>query len=108
MRAAGIDRFGAAVRSMTLPNPRALAPDEVLIRVMAAGVGNWDDFARVGDWDLGRTWPRPASAGRDARARRRWRLADALSGSKRFVRSSQRRITSPASMQVSGPADACT
>ncbi len=57
MRAAGIDRFGAGVRPMTLPDPRALAPDEVLIRVMAAGVGNWDEFARVGDWDIGRRPP---------------------------------------------------
>jgi hypothetical protein len=36
MRAAGVDRFGAAVRPMTLPDPRALALDEVLIRVIAA------------------------------------------------------------------------
>jgi NADPH:quinone reductase-like Zn-dependent oxidoreductase len=57
MRAAGIDRFGAAVRSMTLPDPRPLAPDEVLIQVKAAGVGNWDDLARVGDWDIGCTPP---------------------------------------------------
>ena len=57
MRAAGIDRFGAAVRSMTLPDPRPLAAGEVLIRVMAAGVGNWDEFVRVGDWDIGRRPP---------------------------------------------------
>jgi NADPH:quinone reductase-like Zn-dependent oxidoreductase len=57
MRAAGIDRFGGAVRSMSLPDPRPLAPDEVLIRVMAAGVGSWDEFARVGSWDLGRRPP---------------------------------------------------
>jgi NADPH:quinone reductase-like Zn-dependent oxidoreductase len=57
MRAAGIDRFGAAVRPITLPDPRPLAPDEVLIRVIGAGVGNWDEFARVGDWDIGRRPP---------------------------------------------------
>ena len=57
MKAAGIERFGAAVRPMTLPDPRALAPGEVLIRVMAAGVVNWDEFARVGDWDIGRSPP---------------------------------------------------
>ena len=58
MKAAGIDRFGAAVRAMTLADPRPLVPDEVLIRVMAAGVGNWDEFARVGDWisGAGRRW----------------------------------------------------
>ena len=42
---------------MTVPDPRPPAPDEVLIQVMAAGVGNWDEFARVGDWDIGRTPP---------------------------------------------------
>ncbi len=42
---------------MTLPDPRPLAPDEVLIQVMAAGVGNWDEFVRVGNWDIGRTPP---------------------------------------------------
>ena len=57
MRAAGIERFGAAVRPMTVSDPRSLAPDEVLIRVMAAGVGNWDEFVRVGDWDIGRSPP---------------------------------------------------
>jgi NADPH:quinone reductase-like Zn-dependent oxidoreductase len=57
MRAAGIDRLGGDVRLMTLPDPRPLAPDEVLIQVMVAGVGNWDEFARVGDWDIGQTPP---------------------------------------------------
>ena len=57
MKAAGIDKFGATVRSMTLPDPRPLAPEEVLIGVVAAGVGNWDEFVRVGDWDIGREPP---------------------------------------------------
>jgi NADPH:quinone reductase-like Zn-dependent oxidoreductase len=57
MRAAGIDAFGETVRLMTLPDPRPLAPDEVLLRVVAAGVGNWDEFVRVGNWDIGRTPP---------------------------------------------------
>jgi NADPH:quinone reductase-like Zn-dependent oxidoreductase len=30
-----------------------LRPDEVLIDVQACGVGNWDEFIRTGDWDLG-------------------------------------------------------
>jgi NADPH:quinone reductase-like Zn-dependent oxidoreductase len=42
---------------MTLPDPRPLAAGEVLIRVMAAGVGNWDEFVRIGDWDIGRGPP---------------------------------------------------
>ena len=57
MRAAGIATFGQTVRLTTVPHPRRLAPDEVLIEIKAAGVGNWDEFARVGDWDIGRRPP---------------------------------------------------
>lgn len=53
MRAAGIDEFGGAVHPMTLPEPRALGPDEVLIDVRAAGVANWEEFVRTGGWDVG-------------------------------------------------------
>jgi NADPH:quinone reductase-like Zn-dependent oxidoreductase len=53
MRAAGIRQIGAAVEVLELPAPRALRPDEVLIDVRACGVGNWDEFARTGGWDLG-------------------------------------------------------
>ena len=53
MRAAGVRQFGDAVEVLELPAPRALRPDEVLIDVRACGVGNWDEFARTGDWDLG-------------------------------------------------------
>jgi NADPH:quinone reductase-like Zn-dependent oxidoreductase len=53
VKAAGIRRFGDAVQTLELPGPRALRPDEVLIEVRACGVGNWDNFARTGDWDLG-------------------------------------------------------
>jgi NADPH:quinone reductase-like Zn-dependent oxidoreductase len=34
-----------------------LRGDEVLIQVRAAGVGNWDEIARTGGWDLGLTPP---------------------------------------------------
>jgi NADPH:quinone reductase-like Zn-dependent oxidoreductase len=57
MRAAGIDAFGDAVRMLSLPAPSAPAPDEVLISVRAAGVGNWDEIVRVGDWDVGQRPP---------------------------------------------------
>jgi NADPH:quinone reductase-like Zn-dependent oxidoreductase len=30
-----------------------LAPDEVLVEVVTAGVGNWDEFVRTGGWDVG-------------------------------------------------------
>ena len=53
MRAAGIDEFGGAVHPMTLPEPRTLGPDEVLIDVRAAGVANWEEFVRTGGWDVG-------------------------------------------------------
>jgi NADPH:quinone reductase-like Zn-dependent oxidoreductase len=53
VRAAGIERFGAPVRELVLDDPRPLGGDEVLIAVRAAGVGNWDEFARVGEWDVG-------------------------------------------------------
>jgi NADPH:quinone reductase-like Zn-dependent oxidoreductase len=53
MRAAGIERYGDRVRVMSIPEPRRLEPDELLLQVRAAGVGNWDDIARTGSWDLG-------------------------------------------------------
>jgi NADPH:quinone reductase-like Zn-dependent oxidoreductase len=53
MRAAGIRRIGDAIEPLEVPGPRALRPDEVLLNVHACGVGNWDEFARTGGWDLG-------------------------------------------------------
>jgi NADPH:quinone reductase-like Zn-dependent oxidoreductase len=57
MRAAGIERFGGEVRLLQLAAPGAPAPDEVVISVRAAGVANWDEFVRTGDWDVGRQPP---------------------------------------------------
>src|SRR3989440_2043893 len=57
MRAAGIDAFGDAVRMLDLSAPSSPAPDEVVISVRAAGVGNWDEIVRVGDWDVGHRPP---------------------------------------------------
>jgi NADPH:quinone reductase-like Zn-dependent oxidoreductase len=57
MQAAGIDAFGGQVRMLELAAPASPAPDEVVISVHAAGVGNWDEFVRVGDWDVGRRPP---------------------------------------------------
>jgi NADPH:quinone reductase-like Zn-dependent oxidoreductase len=34
-----------------------LRPDEVLLEVRCCGVGNWDEIARTGGWDLGRDPP---------------------------------------------------
>jgi NADPH:quinone reductase-like Zn-dependent oxidoreductase len=57
MRVAGIRTMGAPVELFEVPEPRQLAGDEVLIEVMAAGVGNWDEFVRTGGWDVGRQPP---------------------------------------------------
>jgi NADPH:quinone reductase-like Zn-dependent oxidoreductase len=57
MRAAGIRRYSAPVELLELPGPGELRPDEVLLEVRCAGVGNWDDIARTGGWDLGRRPP---------------------------------------------------
>ena len=53
MLGAGVRQFGGSVEVLELPGPRGLRPDEVLINVQACGVGNWDEFARTGEWDLG-------------------------------------------------------
>src|SRR4051812_6783620 len=57
MRAAGISEFGGAVGRIDLPDPRPPANDEALIEIRASGVGNWEEFVRTGEWDVGRTPP---------------------------------------------------
>jgi NADPH:quinone reductase-like Zn-dependent oxidoreductase len=57
MQAAGIDAFGGDVHVLEVPAPGTPAPDEVVISVHAAGVGNWDEIVRVGDWEVGRRPP---------------------------------------------------
>jgi NADPH:quinone reductase-like Zn-dependent oxidoreductase len=59
MQAAGVDAFGGQVHLLELEAPASPAPDEVVISVHAAGVANWDEFVRTGDWDVG---PRPPLA----------------------------------------------
>jgi hypothetical protein len=46
MRAAGIEAFGGDVGMLELPAPTSPAPDEVVISVCGAGVGNWDEIVR--------------------------------------------------------------
>ena len=53
MQVAGIREVGARVELIDVSEPRSLAPDEVLVEVVAAGVGNWDEFVRTGGWDVG-------------------------------------------------------
>jgi NADPH:quinone reductase-like Zn-dependent oxidoreductase len=57
MQAAGIEAFGAEVRMLELAAPASPASDEVVLSVRAAGVGNWDEIVRIGDWDVGRRPP---------------------------------------------------
>jgi NADPH:quinone reductase-like Zn-dependent oxidoreductase len=57
MRAAGIRQYSAPVELLELPRPGELRSDEVLLEVACCGVGNWDEIARTGGWDLGRQPP---------------------------------------------------
>jgi NADPH:quinone reductase-like Zn-dependent oxidoreductase len=52
VRAAGVDRLGAEIQLLDLPEPTP-RPGAVLLRVRACGVGNWDEFVRTGGWDTG-------------------------------------------------------
>ena len=64
MHGAGITVVGGPVRSLTLDEALQLAPDEVVIDVYAAGVGNWDELVRVGSWRVG--GPPPMALGVEA------------------------------------------
>lgn len=57
MRVAGIEELGGDVRLLEVPDARVPRAGEALIEVRAAGVGNWDEFARTGGWDLGQSPP---------------------------------------------------
>ena len=57
MQVAGIPRVGAPVELIEVGEPRPLAGDEVLLKVEAAGVANWDEFVRTGGWDVGASPP---------------------------------------------------
>jgi NADPH:quinone reductase-like Zn-dependent oxidoreductase len=57
MQVAGIAEVGATVTLLEVADPAPLADDEVLIEVRAAGVANWDDIVRAGNWDVGRSAP---------------------------------------------------
>jgi len=59
VRAAGVDRFGADLQLLELPEPAEPGPGEVLLGVRASGMGNWDEFIRTGGWDTGIRPPMP-------------------------------------------------
>jgi NADPH:quinone reductase-like Zn-dependent oxidoreductase len=48
-----VDRIGAEIRLLELPEPRPPRAGEVLLGVRACGVGNWDEIVRTGGWDTG-------------------------------------------------------
>jgi NADPH:quinone reductase-like Zn-dependent oxidoreductase len=64
MRAAGITALGEPVEIFEVDEPAMPAAGEVLIDVAAAGIGNWDDLVRVGDWEVG--GPAPMALGTEA------------------------------------------
>src|SRR5262249_22097028 len=53
MQAAGVMMVAGPVEPLELPGPPPPRPDEVLIEIKAAGVGNWDRFVQEGSWDVG-------------------------------------------------------
>jgi NADPH:quinone reductase-like Zn-dependent oxidoreductase len=57
VKGAGIEGFSSDVKLLELSDPPPLQADELLVDVHSAGVGNWDDIARIGGWDLGRQPP---------------------------------------------------
>jgi NADPH:quinone reductase-like Zn-dependent oxidoreductase len=64
MRAAGITALGEPVQILEVDEPATPAAGEVLIDVVAAGIGNWDDLVRIGSWKIG--GPAPMALGTEA------------------------------------------
>src|SRR5919204_348541 len=61
MRAAGITALGEPVEIFEVDEPATPAAGEVLIDVVAAGIGNWDELVRIGSWKIG--GPAPMALG---------------------------------------------
>ena len=64
MRVAGIAARGAPVEVLEVDELVPPAPDEVLLEVVTAGMGNWDELVRIGSWQLG--GPAPMALGTEA------------------------------------------
>jgi NADPH:quinone reductase-like Zn-dependent oxidoreductase len=64
MRVAGITALGEPVEIFDVDEPAPPAADEVMIDVVAAGIGNWDDLVRLGTWQIG--GPAPMALGTEA------------------------------------------
>ena len=64
MRVAGITALGGSVEIFEVDEPATPAADEVLIDVVAVGIGNWDELVRIGSWQIG--GPAPMALGTEA------------------------------------------
>ena len=53
MKGAGIQAINGQVELLDLAEPPAPTGNQILIDVRAAGIGNWDDLARIGSWNIG-------------------------------------------------------
>ena len=57
MRACGVKHANGAVSLLELAEPPDPGPGEVLITVLAAGMGPWDALLYTGGWDVGLQYP---------------------------------------------------
>ncbi len=64
MRVAGIRALGEPVEIFKVDEPATPDADAVLIDVVAAGIGNWDELVRIGSWQIG--GPIPMALGTEA------------------------------------------
>src|SRR5207302_5402998 len=64
MRAAGITALGEPVEIFEVDELATPAAGEVVIDVVAAGIGNWDELVRIGSWQVG--GPAPMALGTEA------------------------------------------
>jgi NADPH:quinone reductase-like Zn-dependent oxidoreductase len=64
MRAAGITALGEPVEIFEVDELARPAAGEVLIDVVAAGIGNCDELVRIGSWQIG--GPAPMALGTEA------------------------------------------
>ena len=64
MRVAGITALGEPVEIFEVDELATPAAGEVLIDVVAAGIGNWDELVRIGSWQIG--GPAPMALGTEA------------------------------------------
>src|SRR2546429_3833725 len=64
MRAAGIRALGEPVEILEVDELAPPGAGEVLIDVVAAGIGNWDELVRIGSWQIG--GPAPMALGTEA------------------------------------------